>query len=402
MKDNQLEKFIEQLRSLRMTSNEKSKMRMYLASLSHASKPSPYYHQLLTSLRRGSAIAMIVILSIGSVTNIVSGEALPGEILYSVKITHEEIKQAVTFGPVKKTNYEIKRTEKRIQEATRLVQKERLDDTRQVRISTSIKEQIEDIQKGIQKIKTTDPEKARELHTILKSTIETNSHLLKEMIEKKTIEKYDEEEIIDEENEIDIQDTSLDKDASVQETFDQSEILHEQSKEETTPSKEALASILLNTITQEMDKIEEKERELAENKETEENDAEMNLDTQENIEELNNDISSLQNIIDIKNDIEKIENGIELTEELSSEVNEIITSFKEKAKKLISDGNYERALEVLKELLIYHTEHSEKILDETNIQEENPTNIETGELSFHTKLGPQTLNIKRKQESNVF
>lgn len=177
------------MESIKMTSDEKHKMRTHLMSFADSYTPivSPY-HALSLMLRRGSALAFIAIVSFGSLSNIVSTNALPGDTFYPVKIAHEEIKLAATVDTQKKITYEIKRTEKRIQEATTLADKDELDIGTQATIADEIKKQTAKVKVYIEEVKTEDPEEALILNAELKSTIKVNQEALRQVAAKPTEE----------------------------------------------------------------------------------------------------------------------------------------------------------------------------------------------------------------------
>ncbi|MCA9351246.1 hypothetical protein KC929_00525 [Patescibacteria group bacterium] len=194
MNSNKLDKFIQEIESIKMTSFEKDEMRNQLIAFAMGYTPvvSPYQH-VLYAVRRGVVIAFIAILSIGSVSNFASGQALPGDTLYPVKIAHEEIKLAATFDTKKKISYEIKRTEKRIKEATELATMHDLDDQTQDDIAEEIKKQTLKVKEHIEEVKVDDPEEALALNSELKSTIKANTEALRKVSTNPEKQKKDED-----------------------------------------------------------------------------------------------------------------------------------------------------------------------------------------------------------------
>jgi hypothetical protein len=181
MKNNDnLDKFISELETIKMTSNEKNKIQNHLESFAKSYAPilSPYDYITLM-LKRGAAVAFITLISLGSLSNFASNGALPGETLYPVKIAHEEIKLATTVDTKNKISYEIKRTEKRIQEATKLAIQNELDKGTQSIIAENIKKQADKVKEHIEIVKEKDPEEALILNSELKSTIKINKEALR-------------------------------------------------------------------------------------------------------------------------------------------------------------------------------------------------------------------------------
>lgn len=196
--NNPLDKFIMDMESIKMTPQEKSTLRAELLSFSstYTSQKSPYL-QFLSIAKKGLAIAFVAIIGIGSSTDLLSKDALPGDTLYPVKIAHEEFRAVTITGP-KKLSYEIKRTEKRIQEAVKLTQKENLNEETTQVVAENIKKQTDKVQQGIQEIKSAEPKEALALNSELKSTIKANKEVLvlvteqKEKSEEAVEEKEDE------------------------------------------------------------------------------------------------------------------------------------------------------------------------------------------------------------------
>lgn len=186
MNNKKFEKFIENFESIKMTSKEKDTMRHKLMDFADTYNPivSPYHH-ISVLIRRGMAIAFVAVLSFGSFTNLVSQDTVPGDAFYPVKLAHEELKLAATFDTKKKISYEIRRTEKRIQEATELATESKLDSEKQESIAKNIKNQTKKVQDHIEEIKINDPEEALILNSELKSTIKVNTDALRKISTKK-------------------------------------------------------------------------------------------------------------------------------------------------------------------------------------------------------------------------
>jgi chromosome segregation ATPase len=185
--NNNLEKFIEEIESIKMTQYEKNEMRQHLSAFAMNYKPniSPYASILLVS-KKILASAFIAIISIGSLSQFASNDALPGDTLYPVKIAHEKIRLATTNGEARKINFEIKQTEKRIQEATQLAQEEKLDTEAQEEIAKVIKVLTQKVKDHIEDVKVNNPESALILNSELKSTIKANSEVLRKVTTQKT------------------------------------------------------------------------------------------------------------------------------------------------------------------------------------------------------------------------
>ena len=267
--NNRLEKFIGDIESIKMTSYEKDEMRNHLTSfaLSYTPVVSPYHHVVFL-MRRGLAMAFVVILVVGSLSNVASGQALPGDTLYPVKIVHEEIKLATTFDTKKKISYEIKRTEKRIREATELATQHDLDEVTQIQIADTIKKQTNKVTERINEVKSEHPEDALVLNAELKSTIKLNAEALKHVTTTVEKQKVSDDGVQTDENEVDvveIQDTENEVDAQqIQE--DNAENTSQETTQESSPTHQedgkyvdvsvSSAESLLESIEEEVKNIE--------------------------------------------------------------------------------------------------------------------------------------------------
>lgn len=188
--NSQFEKFIRDLNAIKMPDDQKNKMRNNLESfaLNYKLKPvqSPYHMALM--FRRPFAIAFIILIAIGS-TKPASASALPGEILYPVKIMYEDIEAATKNTSEKKASFKIEQTETRIQEAIKLADSEKLSPEKQDQLALHIKTYTAEIANEIQEIKKENPHKALELTADLKTTLKSNSNALKKVTTTKKKEK---------------------------------------------------------------------------------------------------------------------------------------------------------------------------------------------------------------------
>ncbi|GEM_PF-3552055 len=195
MNNDNFENFISNLESIKMTSREKNAMRDRLRSFADAQIPvvSPYL-TFARIAKRSVAFAFIAIFSIGSVSNLAAQGTLPGDTLYPIKIAHEEIKVAATFNKVKKIEYEIERTEKRILEAAEILESQPENAEAKEVISKEIKEQTEKVHAQIEDVKQDNPEEALELNANLKTKLKSSSEKIK-MRSKKSLDSSEEIQI---------------------------------------------------------------------------------------------------------------------------------------------------------------------------------------------------------------
>jgi len=386
-----LDKFISEIESIKMTLNEKNEMRDHLTSFAMHYTPivSPY-HKTILIMRRSLAIAFVAILSVGSLSNVASGNALPNDILYPVKIAHEEFKLATTVDTKKKISYEIRRTEKRIQEATELATQNDLDSETQTEIAETIKKQANKVKERIEEVKEDNPEEALILNAEFKSTIKINAEALKQVstsIEQQKVEPEPDEiietvteEVVKMDGET-IDETELNsetiEDEEINETADKIEIIEETTEVEYITVEVSFAESLLESIEKEVKEIEAFENEVSEELvkkeeaeeiinnttegvfETKESEIEI-IETEEetiDVGAIEEEINSLNDILDLKKQIKDIKNELTLSEDLLA----LTENFDEadiylNVDLLINDGKYKKAFILLQQALTYYQE----------------------------------------------
>ncbi len=179
----QFDKFIRDFDKIRMSANEKNEIRNRLEVFAREKTTllqiSPYFTHV-TFFKKTLAVALIAVLFI-SASKPASAKALPGELLYPVKIIHEKIVAATIKIPEKKIQFEIKQTETRIKEAVQLAKQKKLDDEKQTQLAVEIKEHVNGVSEKIEEIKQNDPERALTLNSDLKTILKINSEALKEV-----------------------------------------------------------------------------------------------------------------------------------------------------------------------------------------------------------------------------
>ena len=354
-----------------MTLEEKNEMRDNLSSFAVSYTPivSPYHHFTLM-MKRSLAVAFIAILSVGSLSSLASGDALPGDTLYPVKIAHEEIKLATTVNTKKKISYEIRRTEKRIQEATELATHNGLDSNKQVEIAKNIKKQTDKVQEHIKEVTIDNPEDALALNAELKSTIKVHAAALKKVstkIEKKKKELKVTEEPVDitkeitisDENNTDLETTSEPIPTSEEvDTHDEYETIHVSSAES-----------LLESIEEEVKDIEAFETEVSEALVKNENSTD--LETTHSIEEktdaeeivdmeaIAGEIKSLEDILDLKEQIKKVKSTMSDVDKLNVIEEFNLIELNNSVDTLIQERKYKKAFLILQGIL---TNYQEAIL----------------------------------------
>lgn len=385
MDKSKINKLIDNLMAVKMTEHEKDTMQRHLLAFtrSYEEPVSSPYLSFIFSMHKAFSVALIAILFVGSLSKPASAGALPGEFLYPVKIIHEEIEAVTKQTPEKKVQHEIKRAERRVEEATKLSSKQKLDDEKQVVIAQNIQKHTNNAQEKIQELKKEDPEKALELNSQLKDSLKENAQKIKVAVDVQ--EEQEEEEVVlatvlvadEQEEEIESDaNEEVSGDMEIMEASTLRVAVIEEVKEE--------ENILLSTLE---DDIEETERVSQE--------VQMDIDAktiQEENKEVqepvisDNDLQNQQHIKVLERIVE-IEADIEVFEEDTELVLDEATLLEIKAKKetltaLISEKKYSSALLVLEELLLLYQEKEESqedIEEEVELEAEivAPVEIET-------------------------
>lgn len=177
------------LEKITMTENEKTYRRgailAYIKEKEETPKEepkSPYFpFSILTFSRRVvrvTVFALIFMLTLGTGLAQASEEALPGEILYPVKITAEDITAFFTSSSEDKIDWEIERTNRRMEEVVKLALREKLDEHIQKELAQKIQKHTQAITAEIQKIEEADPSEALSAHADLATSIEAHNEVL--------------------------------------------------------------------------------------------------------------------------------------------------------------------------------------------------------------------------------
>lgn len=141
-----IEHLLTPLSRVSLTHAEKARMRAHLAELPVPSPlpralPSPFSFPFLHPV---PSIAFLLILTITTSTVSAAEGALPGDILYPIKVKlTEEVRTSLTFSPEKKAAWEVERAERRIEEATLLAVEDTLDDSVRSELEASAEAHIE-------------------------------------------------------------------------------------------------------------------------------------------------------------------------------------------------------------------------------------------------------------------
>jgi len=128
------------------------------------------YHSY--SLRTAAVLLVVVVFGTG--TSFAAQVALPGDLLYPIKVSvNEEIKSIFLSG-VNETEYEVVRAKERIEEVKKLIAQNKLSPDVQVKIATKLSSHVTKVEKGVEEL-TKKGE--------LKSAFEISSNLENSLVE---------------------------------------------------------------------------------------------------------------------------------------------------------------------------------------------------------------------------
>lgn len=151
MKNNWLKSFIKEAREVRLTAREKRAMLSRIIGASSIPSPYSFFLTIMDHRHKIAALAvmMAIVVTSGGTSFAASG-ALPGDVLYPIKVNiNEEIQSFVAVTPNAKAKVGVMRTEKRLEEAKTLAAEGKLDDKTQAIIETNIDRHSESIKANI-------------------------------------------------------------------------------------------------------------------------------------------------------------------------------------------------------------------------------------------------------------
>jgi hypothetical protein len=125
-------------------------------------KKSPYFarHHFFTAGKILATSFLLVILGFGGLSYS-SASALPGDLLYSLKINvKEKVEEQLTFNTEKKIELRQKRIETRFTEVESLIQENKITKENRETVEKNIQAEKEKITKNLAEIKETNPEMA--------------------------------------------------------------------------------------------------------------------------------------------------------------------------------------------------------------------------------------------------
>ena len=188
MKEENLKKALNELKEVRMSRIEADQM---LQSVFLAPIPSPYF-----SRNKVFAMVMILVLvfSTGGVTY-ASSDALPGDILYPVKVrVVEPILDVVNSGSERKATWSEEKVTRRIEEADALAKEDKLDDKKAEELEKEIRKSSIEFAKAVEERDEDNEEEKEKRKEEFRKKVEAKEFEVKvEYIEEKKSEKKENE-----------------------------------------------------------------------------------------------------------------------------------------------------------------------------------------------------------------
>lgn len=177
-------KLNKELANTRLAPEERASMRARV--LAHmkmhpiqSPRPSFFYSFQFASASRYAFASLLIVLLVGGSTVSAAAGALPGDILYTVKITvNEQVEQVLTRGDAEKAGVHAKLAQRRLEEAEALAVLGKLDAGAAAEIENNFDAHMERIGILSQTLEIEDPGTAAEVSIKLDSSLEVHGAIL--------------------------------------------------------------------------------------------------------------------------------------------------------------------------------------------------------------------------------
>ena len=171
---------------IRLTSVEKSAMRaaVFGAASPVQTAPSPYFF-FSYQFRMVMVGFLVFVLAGAGTASAAAGGALPGDLLYPVKINiNEAVKVALAQTPAAKAQVHAELADARVEEAQALAAQGRLDTAATAKLSDNFDEHAKSAQNLVQSVAASDSAVAVQISTQLDSALATNGAVLRSLGDK--------------------------------------------------------------------------------------------------------------------------------------------------------------------------------------------------------------------------
>lgn len=186
MSDN-IKNFIRAVKQIRMTEAERAVMRAHLSPLSAAEAPrrSPYFSRLSFPhvLKVASLVVLFLVLGVSGLSY-ASASALPGELLYNIKIHFKEpIEEKLAFSPEKRIALREQRINARFSEVETLIKEKKITPADKTQADTNIEQTKQEISADLEEINKADPQAATDAKTDLDASIQASQQKIDNLIQ---------------------------------------------------------------------------------------------------------------------------------------------------------------------------------------------------------------------------
>ncbi len=184
--DNELEKIFKKGQEIKLNPSEKEKMRDFIISYAKRNKERKTFSVFLI-FKSVPAILSLAVIFGGIGISFAAERALPGDILYPVKVgINEEVRGLLAVSDEKKVKWLATVAERRIEETETLVKENRLDESAKEKIEKNFEEKTQKIQKKLQEISEKNKsEIAEEVSKNIEETIDQHEKILEKLSEEK-------------------------------------------------------------------------------------------------------------------------------------------------------------------------------------------------------------------------
>lgn len=132
-----------------------------------------------------ASLVVLLVVALGGGVSYAAEGTVPGQPLYPVKHITEEVKAAITLSPKADAEWDARRVERRLEEATVLASQGKLDSTVQEQLSNDLKIQVQKTQKEIKNLeKNGNIEAAADLSARLQTALSVHESILTSLEEK--------------------------------------------------------------------------------------------------------------------------------------------------------------------------------------------------------------------------
>lgn len=147
MNDNFLKKAEAQIREIKLSREERIKIMTDILDSNLEVEPTWSWAGWWLK----PALALLVIIAVGAGTSLAAEGALPGDLLYPVKVKiNEPVREVVTVSPVRKAHWEEEKINRRLEEAEALATQKRLNEKNREELESLLDDHVETFSHRIQ------------------------------------------------------------------------------------------------------------------------------------------------------------------------------------------------------------------------------------------------------------